>query len=117
MACIEENAKDAKFIKIEDQLLGLIRRQMETELMLEEKFRDLCEEAFNFVKERKNMVKELEMLSCNYVVKETVRLFRHGEKRDLYKITRLRMMVNEPHLSVREKHTFVSKMNLRTLVD
>ncbi|GKE20590.1 hypothetical protein Tco_1432102 [Tanacetum coccineum] len=52
MACIEEIAKDAKFIKIEDQLLVLIRRQVKTELMLKEKFRDICEEVSNFVKER-----------------------------------------------------------------
>ncbi|GJW43231.1 hypothetical protein Tco_0072030 [Tanacetum coccineum] len=81
MAYIDEIAKDAKFIKIEDQLLGLIMRQMETELMLEDKFRDLCEEVSNFVKESEDV-----------------------------------MMVNESQLSVREKHTFVSKMNLGTLV-
>ncbi|GJS53089.1 hypothetical protein Tco_0626451 [Tanacetum coccineum] len=116
MACIEEIAKDAKFIKIED-LLGLIRRQMETELMLEEKFRDLCEEVSNFVKESEDVVKGLERLSCNHVVKKTVHLLRRGQKRDLYKMTRLQMMVNEFQLSVREKHTFVSKMNLGILVD
>ncbi|GJX92051.1 hypothetical protein Tco_0345377 [Tanacetum coccineum] len=60
MACIEEIAKDAKFIKIEDQLLVLIRRQVETELMLKEKFRDICEEVSNFVKEGEDVVHELE---------------------------------------------------------
>ncbi|GJW28292.1 hypothetical protein Tco_0045167 [Tanacetum coccineum] len=115
MACIEEIAKDAKLIKIDDQLLVLIKRQVETELMLEEKFRDLCEEVSNFVKETKNVVKEVERLSCKDVVKEIVRLFRRGQKRELYKMTRLQMMVNESHLSIREKHTFVSKMDFRTL--
>ncbi|GJU49769.1 hypothetical protein Tco_1219324 [Tanacetum coccineum] len=108
MAYIEEIAKDAKLIEIDDQLLVLIKRQVETELMLEEKFRDLCEEVSNFVKETEDVVKEVERLSCKYVVKETVRLFRRGQKRELYKMTRLQMMVNESHLSVREKHTFVS---------
>ncbi|GJT62794.1 hypothetical protein Tco_1006327 [Tanacetum coccineum] len=56
MACIEEIAKDAKLIKIEDQLLALIKRQLETELMLEEKLRDLCEKVSNFVKEREVLV-------------------------------------------------------------
>nr|GEZ54838.1 hypothetical protein [Tanacetum cinerariifolium] len=60
MAYIEEIAKDTKFIEIEDQLLVLIRRQVETELMLEEKFRDLCEEVYNFIKEIKGVVKEFE---------------------------------------------------------
>nr|GEW00446.1 hypothetical protein [Tanacetum cinerariifolium] len=41
MACIEKIAKDSKLIKIEDQLLVLIKRQVETELMLEEKFREI----------------------------------------------------------------------------
>ncbi|GKB17915.1 hypothetical protein Tco_0851838 [Tanacetum coccineum] len=39
MACVEEIAKDAKLNKIEDQLLVLIRRQVETKLKLEEKFK------------------------------------------------------------------------------
>nr|GEZ09956.1 hypothetical protein [Tanacetum cinerariifolium] len=115
MACIKEIAKDAKLIRIEDQLLVLIKRQVETELMLEEKFQDLCEEVSNFVKESEDVVKELERLSCKDVVKETVRLLRRGQKRDLYKMTCLQMMVNKSHLSVSEKHTFVSKMNLETI--
>ncbi|GKE67731.1 hypothetical protein Tco_1521892, partial [Tanacetum coccineum] len=106
MACIEEIAKDAKFIKIEDQLLVLIRRRVETELMLDEKFRDLCEEASKFVKESEDVVQETERLSGNDVAKETVSLLRRRQKRNLYKMTRLQMMVNESHLSVREKHTF-----------
>nr|GEU86877.1 lysosomal beta glucosidase-like [Tanacetum cinerariifolium] len=86
-----------------------------TELMLEEKFRDLCEEVSNFVKEIEDVVKEVERLSCKYVAKETVCLLRRGQKHELYMMTRLQMMVNESHLSVREKHTFVSKMNLGRL--
>ncbi|GJW83480.1 hypothetical protein Tco_0156625 [Tanacetum coccineum] len=82
MACIEEIAKDAKFNKIEDQLLVLIRRQVETQLKLEEKFQDICEEVSNFVKESEDV-----------------------------------MMTNESHLSVHEKHIFVSKMNLGTLAN
>nr|GEY91079.1 hypothetical protein [Tanacetum cinerariifolium]GEY94470.1 hypothetical protein [Tanacetum cinerariifolium] len=73
-------AKDAKVIDIDDQLLMLIKRQVETELMLEVKFRDLCEEVFNFVK-----------------------------------LIQDEMMVNESHLSVLDKHTFVNKMNLGRL--
>ncbi|GJR36937.1 hypothetical protein Tco_1212621 [Tanacetum coccineum] len=83
--------------------------------MLEGKFRDLCEEVSNIVKEIGDVVKEVERLSCKDVAKETVRLLRRGQKCDLYKMTRLQMMVDESHLSVREKHTFVSKMNLGTL--
>ncbi|GJX01659.1 hypothetical protein Tco_0185572, partial [Tanacetum coccineum] len=55
MACIEEIAKDAKFNKIEDQLLVLIRRQVETQLKLEEKFQDICEEVSYFVKESEDV--------------------------------------------------------------
>nr|GEV48749.1 phospholipase-like protein [Tanacetum cinerariifolium] len=110
-----EIAKYAKLIRIEDQFLVLIKRQVKTKLMLEEKFRDLCEEVSNFVKEIEDVVKDVERLSCKDVVKETVCLLRHGQKRDLYKMTRLQMMVNGSHLSVSEKHTFVSKMNLGTI--
>nr|GEV67795.1 hypothetical protein [Tanacetum cinerariifolium] len=112
MAFIEEIANDAKLIKIKDQLLVLIKRQVETGLMLEEKFRDLCEEVSNFVKESKDVVKEVERLSCKDMTKETVRLLRRGQKHDLYKMTHLQMMVNESHLSVREKHTFENEKYL-----
>ncbi|GKB45576.1 hypothetical protein Tco_0896329 [Tanacetum coccineum] len=108
-------AKDAKVIYIDDQLLMLIKRQVETELMLEEKFRDICEEVSNFVKEIEDVVKEVERLSCKDMAKETVCLLRRGQKRELYKMTRLQMMVDESQLSVRKKHTFVSKMNLGRL--
>nr|GEU31480.1 hypothetical protein [Tanacetum cinerariifolium] len=115
MAYIEEIAKDAKIIKIEDQLLVLIKRQVKNELMLEEMFRDPCEEVSKFVKESEDVAKEVERLSCKDVGKEIVRLLRRGQKSDLYKMTRLQMMVNESYLSVREKQTFVSKMNLWTI--
>ncbi|GKG37095.1 hypothetical protein Tco_0447268, partial [Tanacetum coccineum] len=72
----------------------------------------LCEEVSIFVKETKEVVQELERLSGKDLAKETVSLLRRGQKRDLYKMTCLQMMVNESHLSVREKNTFVSKMNL-----
>ncbi|GKC52658.1 terpene synthase 10-like protein isoform X2, partial [Tanacetum coccineum] len=75
---------DAKFNRIEDQLIVLIRRQVETELKLEEKFCEICEEVSNFVKESEDVVHKLERLSGNYVAKKTVRLLRRGQKRDLY---------------------------------
>ncbi|GJS33121.1 hypothetical protein Tco_0531503 [Tanacetum coccineum] len=78
MNCIEEIAKDAKVIEIDNQLLVLIKRQVGTELMLEEKFRDLCEEVSNFVKEIEDVVKEVERLSCKDVAKETVCLLRRA---------------------------------------
>nr|GEV18584.1 phospholipase-like protein [Tanacetum cinerariifolium] len=86
-------AKDAKLIRIEDQLLVLIKSQEETSLMLEEKFRDLCEEEVsNIVKESEDVVKEVERLSSKDVAKETVRLLRRGQKHDLYTMT-LRILI------------------------
>ncbi|GKA33946.1 hypothetical protein Tco_0720375 [Tanacetum coccineum] len=70
MNCIEEIVKDAKVIEIDDQLLVLIKRQVETELMFEEKFRNLCEEVSNFIKEIEDVVTEVERLSCKDVAKE-----------------------------------------------
>ncbi|GJU29502.1 zf-CCHC domain-containing protein [Tanacetum coccineum] len=49
-------AKDVKVIEIDDQLLVLIKKQVKTELMIKGKFRDLCEEVSNFVKEIKDVV-------------------------------------------------------------
>ncbi|GJR16844.1 hypothetical protein Tco_0965371 [Tanacetum coccineum] len=110
MACIEELEKAVKSNKIEDEMLVLMRRQVENELKLKNKFRELCEEVSNVVKEREDVVEELERLSGNYVTKETARLLRRGQKRDLDKMTRFQIMVNEFHLGVREKHTFVSNI-------
>ncbi|GKD79432.1 hypothetical protein Tco_1342053 [Tanacetum coccineum] len=115
MACSEELAKVAKSNKIEDQMLVLMGRQVETELKLEEKFHELWEEVSTVDKEKEDVVKELERLNGNHVAKENARLLRRGQKRDLDNMTRLQIMVNESHLIVREKHTFFTKMNLGTL--
>nr|GEV75738.1 RNA-directed DNA polymerase, eukaryota [Tanacetum cinerariifolium] len=72
------------------------------------------EEVSTVIKEREYVVEELERLSGNHMAEETTRLLRHRKKRDLDKMTRLKIMVNESHLSVREKHTFV--INLERLV-
>nr|GEX24844.1 reverse transcriptase domain-containing protein [Tanacetum cinerariifolium] len=109
MACIEELEKTTKSKNIEDQMLVLMRRQVETELKFEKKFRELCEEVSNAVKEREDVVEELERLSGNHVVKESTRLLRRGQKRDFDKMTCLQIMVNESHLGVREKRTFVKE--------
>ncbi|GKA77088.1 hypothetical protein Tco_0783549 [Tanacetum coccineum] len=96
-------------------MLVLMRKQVETELKLEKKFRELCEEVSNVVKEREDVVEELERLSGNHVAKKIACLLKHGQKRDLNKMTRLQIMMDESHLGVREKHTFVSNKNLGTL--
>ncbi|GJX86687.1 hypothetical protein Tco_0337461 [Tanacetum coccineum] len=51
--------------------------QVETELKLQEKFRELCEEVSTIVKEKEYVVEELERLSGNHVAKESARLLRH----------------------------------------
>ncbi|GJV64823.1 hypothetical protein Tco_1475651 [Tanacetum coccineum] len=84
-------------------------------LKLEEKFHELWEEVSTIDKEKEDVVEELERLSGNHVAKENARLLRRGQKHDLDNMTRLQIMVNESHLIVREKHTFVTKMNLGTL--
>nr|GEV45117.1 hypothetical protein [Tanacetum cinerariifolium] len=67
-----------------------MERQVETELKLEEKFQKLCKEVSSVVEEKEDV-------------------------RDLNKMARLQIMANESHLGVREKHAFVSNMNLGTL--
>ncbi|GKA36393.1 hypothetical protein Tco_0722884 [Tanacetum coccineum] len=80
MACMDELAKAAKSTKIEDQMILLLDRHVESELKLEKKF---CRSA---------------------------RLLRRVQMRDLEKVTRLQIMVNESHLSAREKHIFSSSL-------
>nr|GEV56635.1 zinc finger, GRF-type [Tanacetum cinerariifolium] len=106
MSCTEELANAAKSNKIKDQMLVLMGRQVETELKLKEKFRELCEEVSTVVKEREDVIEELEILSGNYVSKETTSLLRRGQNHDLDKMTRLQIMVNQSHLGVREKLIF-----------
>nr|GEU69694.1 hypothetical protein [Tanacetum cinerariifolium] len=88
MSCIEELANAAKSNKIKDEMLVLLGRQVETELKLKEKFRELCNEVPTVVKEKKDVVEDLERLSDNHVAKETVCLGR-GKKYDLDKMTHL----------------------------
>ncbi|GKE58648.1 hypothetical protein Tco_1497833, partial [Tanacetum coccineum] len=76
-------------------------RQVKTELKLENKFQKLCEDVSNVVKEREDVVEELERLSGNHMAKETARLLRRGQKRDLDKMTHLQIMMNESHLFVK----------------
>ncbi|GJR46959.1 hypothetical protein Tco_1315062 [Tanacetum coccineum] len=97
-------------------MLVLMGRQMKTELKLKKKFQELCEEVSNVVKEKEYVVDELKRLSGNHVAKETAHLLRRVQKRKFDKMTHIQMMVNESYLGVREKHTFVSNMNLGTLV-
>nr|GEV23944.1 sialyltransferase-like protein 1 [Tanacetum cinerariifolium] len=59
-------------------MLVLIGKQVETEFKLEEKFRELCEEVSIIVKEREDMVEELERLSGNHMAKEIARLLRRS---------------------------------------
>nr|GEW50047.1 hypothetical protein [Tanacetum cinerariifolium] len=73
-------------------MLVLIGKQVETKFKLEEKFRELCEEVSIIVKEREDMVEELERLSGNHVAKESARLLRRRQKRDLNKMTRLQIV-------------------------
>ncbi|GJW37384.1 hypothetical protein Tco_0060304 [Tanacetum coccineum] len=68
-------------------MLVLMGRQVKTELKLEKMFQELCEGVSNVVKEREDMVEELERLSGNHVANETARLLRRGQKRDLDKMT------------------------------
>nr|GEV39362.1 hypothetical protein [Tanacetum cinerariifolium] len=76
----------AKSTKIEDQMVVLMRRQVESELKLEKKFRELCEEVSNVVKEKEEEVDELERLSGNHVTGESARLLRRVQRRDLEKM-------------------------------
>nr|GEV24420.1 integrase, catalytic region, zinc finger, CCHC-type, peptidase aspartic, catalytic [Tanacetum cinerariifolium] len=76
IVCIEELAKAVRSNKIKDQMLVLTRRQVETELKLAEKFRELGEEVSTVVKEREDVVEELERLSANHMAEETDRLLR-----------------------------------------
>nr|GEW13081.1 hypothetical protein [Tanacetum cinerariifolium] len=101
--------KDAKVIDIDNQSLILINRQVETELMLEERFRDLCEKVSNFVKVIQDEVKEVERLSCKDVAKETVRLLRRVQKRELYKMTCLQMMV-ELLKRIKKRQLFITEL-------
>nr|GEV62365.1 hypothetical protein [Tanacetum cinerariifolium] len=59
----EELAKAAKSNKIKDQMLVLMGRQVETELKLEEKLRELFEEVSTIITEREDVVEELKRLN------------------------------------------------------
>nr|GEX58798.1 hypothetical protein [Tanacetum cinerariifolium] len=58
--------------------IGIIAIPAVGDLKLEKKFRELCEEVSNVVKEKEDVVEELESLSSNHVAKKIARLLRRG---------------------------------------
>ncbi|GKB09741.1 hypothetical protein Tco_0838053 [Tanacetum coccineum] len=67
-------------------MVVLMRRQVESELKLNKTFRELCEEVSNVIKEREEVVEELERLSGNHVAKESAHLLRPVQRRDMEKM-------------------------------
>ncbi|GKF27099.1 hypothetical protein Tco_0082993 [Tanacetum coccineum] len=78
-------ATAAKSTMMVDQVLVLMEREIHKKLKLEEKFRELCSEMADTMKDI-------------------------AEYRDMEKVTRLQIMMNQSHLGVREKLLFVQNL-------
>ncbi|GKB42867.1 hypothetical protein Tco_0887809 [Tanacetum coccineum] len=84
----EELATITKSTMMNDQVLMLMKRKVDKDLKFEDKFKELCLEVADIVKDKQRCVQ-------------------HG---DMEKVTCLQVMVNEAHLGVCEKLLFVVKM-------
>ena len=101
MARLEELANAAKSTNIEDQMLMLIRRQVNDDKKLENKLRALCLEVANTLKDGEEVIEELERLRGDLVVVESVCMLQRVQKHDLEKAMRFQNMVFESHHSAR----------------
>ncbi|GJV27760.1 gag-pol polyprotein [Tanacetum coccineum] len=116
---VEEGTVDMQKIHTDDNVADYLTKAINCDKFIW--CRSSCGLAETYVRrcqpllKKGKMLEDLGRLSGNHVAKESACLLRRGQKRDLNNMTYLQIMVNESHLSVREKHTFVSKMNLRTL--
>nr|GEU45885.1 hypothetical protein [Tanacetum cinerariifolium] len=75
-----------------DQVLVLMEREIEKELKLKQKFRDICSEMADMVKNRAEHIEELARypwLRDNIEAVETARVLKHAQKRDMEKAHRL----------------------------
>nr|GEY11827.1 hypothetical protein [Tanacetum cinerariifolium] len=94
---------------IEVQIIELLRKEVDNDLKLEKKFRELCLEVID--------IDELEKLigdpaAADPVAAEAMCMLKRVQSRDMEKATHLQIMVVGSHLSAREKHLVVSKRNL-----
>nr|GEY11828.1 hypothetical protein [Tanacetum cinerariifolium] len=95
---------------IEVQIIELLRKEVDNDLKLEKKFRELCLEVID--------IDELEKLigdpaAADPVAAEAMCMLKRVQSRDMEKATHLQIMVVGSHLSAREKHL----VNLGILVD
>lgn len=111
MARLEELANAAKSTMMKYQMLGLIRREVDNDIKLEKKLRELYEEVTATLKDRGEVIEKLERLLGNLVAVESVCVLKRVQKRDLEKATRFQIMVAECHLSAHEKLLFATKIN------
>ncbi|GJZ49159.1 hypothetical protein Tco_0603349 [Tanacetum coccineum] len=96
-----------------DQVLVLMEKEIDKELKFEEKFKNLCSEMADTVKNRAEYIEEMEMcqrLWANVEAVETARVLKHAQKRDIEKVIRLQIMMDQSHLSVHEMLIFVQKL-------
>ncbi|GKE41670.1 hypothetical protein Tco_1468954, partial [Tanacetum coccineum] len=109
----QELATAAKFTMIVDQVLMLMEREIDKELKLEEKFRDLCSEMASTVKNKVVYIEDLERypwLQDNVEATETARVLKYAQKRNMEKVTGLQIMMDQSLLGVHEKLIFVQKL-------
>nr|GEW59437.1 hypothetical protein [Tanacetum cinerariifolium] len=90
-------------------MILLIGREVDNDFKLENKFSGLCEEVTIAVKEKGEVIEELERSRGNLVAVEIVRVLNCVQKRDLEKATRLQIMVVKSYLGACEKLFFVTK--------
>ncbi|GKE46919.1 hypothetical protein Tco_1478177 [Tanacetum coccineum] len=110
---LQELATAMKSTMMADQVLVLMEKEIDNELNLEEKFRDLCSEMMDIVKNVIEYIEELKRylrLRDNVEAVETVRVLKHAPKKDMEKVTRLQIMMDQSHLGMRENLIFVKKL-------
>ncbi|GJX02214.1 hypothetical protein Tco_0186127 [Tanacetum coccineum] len=102
---------------IQLKLTELVKQELEKDLVMEKKPREVCLELIEAYKNRRKEIDELEKRIGDPFAEGAVRMLKKVQGRDWERITRLHIMVNQSDLSIKEKHLFVVDMELGIVID
>nr|GFA18279.1 hypothetical protein [Tanacetum cinerariifolium] len=96
-----------------NQVLVLMEKEIDNELKFEKKFKNLCLEMADTVKNKAKYIEELERypwLQANVEAVETACMLKHAQNKDMEKVTHLQIMMDQSHLDVRKMIIVVQKL-------
>ncbi|GJS82129.1 hypothetical protein Tco_0748670 [Tanacetum coccineum] len=102
---------------IQVKLTGLVKQEVEKDVVMEKKLRKVCLELIEAYKNRRKEIRKLEKRTSDHFVEGAVRMLKKVQDRDWERIMRLQIMVNQSDISIKEKNFCVGNMELSIVLD